>query len=187
MALYNVHDDKQLLFLHIPKTAGTSVLHWLDSKFEKAGLGYNKHIHKDLDYMNKFVTKPCKSFTIIRNPWDRIVSAYAFLSPNFGKILGTFDEFVVKLKNPDFTLREPRLFRSQTDLISQPVDYILKFENLSEDFKIIQEYLGCHDSLPVLNTTEHPRYQDYYTEKTKKIIQEIHYEDIEKFNYKFDD
>ena len=184
MPLYNLTSNKQLLFLHIPKTAGTSIIDWLDRHTNvswKSKIG----MHNSFETLDAVSSKQYSSFTVVRNPWDRIVSNYVFLEPRFRKFLGTFEEFIHKLKDPCFSLGEPRFFRPQTEWITLPIDHILKYENLSQDFKIIQDYVGKYEPLPILNTTEHKRYQDYFNDTTKKIIEEVYKSDIEKFDYTF--
>lgn len=69
------------------------------------------------------------------------------------------------------------------------VKHILRFENLKEDFKVVQEYIGTSVPLdkvpPFSNTTEHTHYSEYYNDETIKIIEEICQKDISHFNYNF--
>lgn len=185
MPLYNLSSDKQLLFLHIPKTAGTSIIHWLDTNISQGWRG-NSGRHNSFETLDVVSTKKYTSFTVVRNPWDRIVSNYVFLSPRFGKFLGSFNEFVYKLKDPYFSIGEPRFFRPQTEWITLPIDHILKFENLRNDFKIVQDYVGKYEPLQVLNTTDHINYRHFFNDETKKVIQEVYASDIESFGYTFD-
>ena len=65
-----------LIFVHIPKTGGMSTLNSL-SCFE---LIYHKNIEHDIKKIKNKKKNPedYLSFTIIRNPWDRMVSNYFF-------------------------------------------------------------------------------------------------------------
>jgi len=65
-----------LIFVHIPKTGGMSTLNSL-SCFE---LIYHKNIEYDIKKIKDKKKNPedYLSFTIIRNPWDRMVSNYFF-------------------------------------------------------------------------------------------------------------
>jgi hypothetical protein len=65
--------DDRITFIHIPKTAGASITVW-----------YLKNINENLSniYDHYFLTEietsaPLK-FTVIRNPWDRVVSIYIY-------------------------------------------------------------------------------------------------------------
>lgn len=68
-------DDTQSIFIHIPKCAGVSV--------KKALYGSRPGAHSTLsDYTCIFSLKEICTyfkFTVVRNPWDRLVSAYHFL------------------------------------------------------------------------------------------------------------
>lgn len=72
---YLPFDKAKAIFVHIPKCAGISVNKAL---FDSIGGG-----HTTLDqYINIFPPALFKSyfkFTFVRNPWDRVVSAYTFL------------------------------------------------------------------------------------------------------------
>jgi|APGre2960657444_1045066.scaffolds.fasta_scaffold30739_3 hypothetical protein len=65
-----------LIFVHIPKTGGMSTLNSL-SCFE---IIYHKNIKHDIEKIKNKNKNPENylSFTIIRNPWDRMVSNYFF-------------------------------------------------------------------------------------------------------------
>ena len=83
----NICDKYKLIFFHYPKTAGLSVVKALDIKTsDKTNLesGLRQTIGLGVDYLiwNKTIY-PDKwnnytKFTIIRNPWDRMVSLYNF-------------------------------------------------------------------------------------------------------------
>ena len=195
--VYNLFNHNQLLFLHIPKTAGTSVSSWLTKfsllcPFEDNSY---EHLHFDLETLKKQITKPYKSFNVVRNPWDRTISAYFYSLKHFSDFLSnsstyiTFEEFVLKLRD-GLSISNPNLCQTQVDWISSPVDYILKFENLDQDFTIIQNYIGKYEPLPRENTRDQDTkmpYQEYYNNTTRKIIEEICARDILEFGYKFND
>ena len=67
--------------------------------------------------------------------------------------------------------------------IQNGVTYLLKFETLEEDFKIIQNRLQCYEPLPIINTSKHEDYHKYYTQETWNIINKLFEEDIYMFNY----
>lgn len=187
--LYDINNEKQILFLHIPKNAGTSITTWLDSKASRVltgvSTGNSNFDHVSLDVLKNSAKDSVKSFTVIRNPWDRTVSGYFHMKDRFGGIVGTFDDFVKNLKDKNFSIGNPNIFQNQTDWISSDVDHILRYENLSNDFVVIQEYVGNNDPLPAEDDTAYSNYQEYYTEETQQIVREICQSDIEKFNYAF--
>lgn len=130
-------------------------------------------------------------FTIVRNPFSRVVSAFFYLK-SLG-ILGQnklFQEFIktdflkkgVKT-NPHFHQQYPSAFHQHVQFI----DYIAKLENIKEDWKFIASKINCSDKIPHKNISKHKPYQEYYDKETIKIVEEIYREDLERFGYKFGD
>jgi hypothetical protein len=66
------------------------------------------------------------------------------------------------------------------------VDYVMRYENLLEDFKVVQDKVNCHVPLIHTNKSKRTRYINYYT-KDKYInwIGESYADEIAKFNYTF--
>jgi hypothetical protein len=112
-------------FVHIPKTGGTSIGMAL-------GINYGQH--------ERASQIPAPRFTVIRHPVDRCKSAWAYtlkiggnrpLTPFAEKLerLGTFDAFV---KN-GIDIDHP-FFWPQSYWLDAPIDRVLRFERLAEDF-----------------------------------------------------
>ena len=66
---------------------------------------------------------------------------------------------------------------------SKQATHIFKYETLAEEFKVIQKYFNCNKELAIPQMIE---YQQYYTEDIKDMVYEICKEDIDWFNYTFD-
>lgn len=81
--------DSGVLFIHIPKTAGTSVARGL---YGIDGVGHYKAV--DARRLNPALFDRLYRFSITRNPWERLLSAYRFALQG-----GTDD---VLLHNHDF-------------------------------------------------------------------------------------
>ncbi|MDR5886699.1 sulfotransferase family 2 domain-containing protein [Vreelandella janggokensis] len=201
-ARYSLRDIKcyGVLFLHIPKCAGVSVN---KSLYGSLGAGHitlhNAFIGLGpFDYTNVF------KFTVVRNPWDRLVSAYFFLkSGGFGQkdqdffienISGYYDfnDFVmnwVTKENVDVWNH----FRPQSSFLSivhneVDLDFICFFESLAEDFSYIYnaKRWESFNTLANINSSDHKDYRQYYTDASKKIVEEVYEDDIRLFGYDFD-
>ena len=179
----------RLLFIHINKNAGLSIESALNLPL------YNHLTVNDYisilglsSYSSRFV------FTVVRNPWDRLVSLYHYrLKTNQNNILKfnpSFEEWVYKTfvdKHPDF-YDNPIMFQSQSAWLSnsyglQP-NRILKFESLHQDFNYLCESLKISASLPHVNQTRRDPYQKYYTsDKLIAIVADLFSDDLDSFDY----
>jgi GT2 family glycosyltransferase/ubiquinone/menaquinone biosynthesis C-methylase UbiE len=155
----------------------------------------------DYNYRNYF------KFTFVRNPWDRVLSAYYNkisqktrhdnhsineLIKYFGKDDISFKEFVEFIKTSGDYECDPH-WRSQKFIITDEngrkiANFIGKFENLEEDFKLLCHMLNItFKKLPHLVKTEHLHYSLYYDKQIKEDILNRYYEDIKYFNYRFEE
>ncbi len=189
------------LFVHIPKCAGVAVT--------KSLFGERTSDHATiLDYMLAFSEREFEDlfkFTFVRNPWDRLVSAYLFLKQGgvhesdrlwSEKHLSSFDDFEhfvtgwLKKKNVEKSLH----FRPQVRFLCRPrclhplVDFVGYFENLPNDFAAVAERLGIERRLETVNRTANKGddYRQYYSGTTEKIVREVYRDDIQAFGYDFD-
>lgn len=175
------------LFIHIPKTGGTSVKNSLN-------IISNGHNSWNCYNLKKYYT-----FSIVRNPWDRVVSNYKFCKMNenmyyyknspFGRY--NIDYEILKNKNFEKTLRLLEWnflkhigWKSQNYFICDEnknikIDKIYKFENLNElenDFNI---------KLDHLNKSYKGNYKNYFNKKLIDKVFKIYKDDIKLFNYEF--
>ena len=67
------------------------------------------------------------------------------------------------------------------------VDFVGRLENIGDDFAFIAKKIGIgKKKFPKVNVTKRRGgYEDYYTEKSRKIVEDIYKEDIKFFGYKF--
>lgn len=139
------------------------------------------------------------SFAVVRNPWDRIVSMYTFvqrkrlwISCGF-PVEPSFEEFCELAKRGQED--GPRCFYpsiKQSEWLKSPfkITEILRFENLLGDFNdFLIKYGLDHISpnLPKLNDSRRiGDYRQFYSEKTRQIVEDVYNDDIKAFNYTFD-
>lgn len=198
------YDARHAIFVHVPKTAGTSVCRALfDVKPRHAPLA--RFLAIDPDRFARYF-----KFGFVRNPWDRLFSAYSFLSGTprrqfrtvverqwVQRRLGatpTFEQFVLSLE--DRRRREAffsrKHFRPQRDWLRVPghpdagCDFIGRFESLAEDFEVVCRRLGVAPSLPALRQTAHAPYREVYSRDMIVRVGEWYAEDISLYGYRFD-
>lgn len=134
-------------------------------------------------------------FCFVRNPYERAVSDYLFLSAKKGFNI-SFLEFLRRLEEQ---MQGGPVF--QNDFDNWPmytlankvaVDYIGRYESLARDFEEILNKLGLQDrklSLPYLNTSPN-RYNDFrefYCESGAElaVVERLFKPEIEMFGYRF--
>ena len=131
-------------------------------------------------------------FGFVRNPWDRVVSLYFRKEGLQMRDKITFDEFVSWIKYSSSTCVHPVPHVNQLDWFVDPhgnilVDFIGKFEALQNDWQTISNKLGIKQNLShkKKNPSKDKHYTEYYSKKTKEIIEDKFRRDIEFFGYKF--
>lgn len=195
---------KELVFMRMPKVASGSITKAL--KWKKARI--ITHNIRDPHYLSlaeymKVNAHKKYAFTFVRNPWDRLVSAFFFLNKggvvpedqnDFEKYLkqyeGDFSLFVKEAFKTDEIFNQIH-FRPQYQWISDEngnlvTDYIGKFENLQEDFDhILKANRRFRKKLKFQKKGKHDHYKDVYTPETQAIVAEAYRKDIELFKYDF--
>lgn len=169
------------IFIHIPKTGGKSIQSALADNIQT--IGHHKtaaQIKSSIDYWNDVYT-----FSIIRNPWDRMVSTYHFkLKKRDKKVIDrSFNEWILDVlckEKPstqcDYLMKDGKII----------VDFVARFENFSSDFKKICSKIGVQKKLLHKNSTDHKKYVHYYSNKSKDAVGELFKDEIEKFGYGYD-
>ena len=199
----------KLIFIHIPKAAGTSIEKYMDIAeddrvFNTVNLTGALLKHFTASQIQKYVSTKIydsyETFTVIRNPWDRMVSMYEFskqyIMPticnfNLDFILESYSfEIFIELVEQKYL--EP-YFRDQLSYIKNSrnqiiVNNIFRFEDLGKAQNFLQKHLKRKEKLELENRTLHRKhYSQYYDDKLKTRVQKIFQEEIDFFKYKFED
>jgi len=192
--IYN--QEKKIVFTAIPKTGTRSVYQVLRGKYDFQM--YKEHCTSIPEYMKDYY-----SFTIVRNPYDRIVSMWWSTckrdliqgknnaGDNFRKLAESdnlADLLKYMISNP-YDGKGSELFTKQSDYLKHNrFDMILTNENLNEEFKTLP-FLNKGESLPNINSTTtnwgrntNPRKSDswnYINQEVLDLINEYYAEDFE--------
>lgn len=193
-------DRQRCIFVHIPKCAGVSVCR---SLFGDYGAG-----HYPISVFQEVFEPPLFDsyfkFAFVRNPWDRLLSAYRFLRRGgFNETdrrwarrhlapYRDFREFVHGWVTPD-NIASWIHFRPQVDFLSlangkSGMDFVGRYEQLHTDFRRVCERLGVDNRLLHLNSYERSDedYRAAYDTETRAIVAEVYRRDIAALAYCFD-
>lgn len=190
-------DRTKSVFIHVPKAAGSSVARTLYGKETRHFPAFVYRAINPRKFAKYF------TFGIVRNPWDRAVSAFYYLKQG-GKSssdqawaeahLADFDDFdgFVKGWLSDNNLFKGVHFQPQHHFLCDSagqimVQHIVKLERIERDFSQISVRLGINNALRRDNTSAHEDYRQYYTEESMEIVRRVYRRDIETFGYHFDE
>ncbi len=208
-------EDPPFLFVHVPKTAGSSIeeslFNYQSFDFSRVthgvSLQYKNHLNDDF-YFSLF------SFGFVRNPWDLQVSCWRYYLRNWGVDM-TFEEYIewkffgsivdmydrvpntydgnveMLVSNAFYIHRTPQTLYFIDESGKFLVNYIGAFETLQKNFTEICELAKISDDfLPHTNSSlsenDDRDYRKYYNENTKKIVASRFNMDLIVFEYDFD-
>lgn len=184
------------IFVHIPKAAGISV--------SRALFGCGVGLKTVSDYRRIFADDFWRyfKFTVVRNPFSRVVSAYEFLKRGghpawpddrryCDEVLSEykgFEDFI--LEELDQAVEEQVHFRPQVNFLTLDeelaVDYVAQLETLETDFEVICEHLGVERELPHENRTgdDRPPLTSYYErEDVADTVRTLYTDDFSLLDY----
>jgi hypothetical protein len=195
---------KCFLFVHIPKTAGNSIQSALrdysedelvalrkeQNGVERFGVRNPKYKIKKhsvlAEYRDALGDKEFRQlykFTCVRNPWDRMVSYY--FTPTQNPEIWDREKFRGIVSNAVSVADYLRLNRGETDPFEN-VDYVMRFENLDDDFRAVCATLRIPaSSLPHYNRSNREHYSKYYDEELRELVRQRFAAEIERFGYQF--
>jgi len=191
------------IFVHIPKTAGTTILDALGAEpvFDTHAPAITYRAADPMLFARAF------KFAIIRNPWDRFASTFHFLTKGTDwpmqqewaeRHIGDLDfaGFVAKLRNPLFrqVVLSERFFWPQSFWIddrdgSQLVDELFRFEDLGSVLPTIASRLGINlpATIPTHRATARAGSTALYASREMiDLVGGLYARDIERFGYQFE-
>jgi hypothetical protein len=197
--------SKNFLFIHIPKTGGNAVqkilMPYCDDKVYRRGYKKGKlndfEIENELglgrkhEWLGSYDNNPQAligdlseyfKFTIVRNPWERMVSWYCWQYPSISQRLDKdhFRENILEAKHPSM-----RQYISLGTEVA--MDYIIRYEHLESGTSSVCKKLNIpFNGLEVTNASQHPHYSRFYTPADAEFLGRKYRDDIEEWGYAFE-
>lgn len=192
-----------IVFVHIPKAAGTSINHALYGQF----IGHARAV--DIDHWGSAEVKALPSFAVTRNPWDRLVSAFRYgqrlhqfdwkMNRSVPRVIRdqvprheSFGKFVTEWLRHQDPARLNQIFQPQANFICDAkgnllVDHVGRVEELRPTLDFIRDHTGTELIVEKANPSGAPvDYRTFYTPELVDLVGGIYARDLEAFRYDFD-
>ncbi len=202
MPIYPKH---KVIFAHIPKTGGSTVTTMLKNDWvishKKTSVDQRGDGASTISKMKKIVGNEVNdyfSFSFVRNPWDRLVSAYHYVSqrrPEISEVAShrDFNSFLSAFYDNHEQMLKIRYFRPQWEYVCDQdgeicADFIGRFERFDADLKFVIQKLGLKRKI-IRNRKRSRRddYRLYYNDFGHEVVRQAYFRDISNFGYSFED
>lgn len=189
-----INPDKKFIFIHIPKTAGSSMELVFGGCDHETIYDYNTNVNIDNYY----------KFCFVRNPFDRLISSFF---KDYERIISNyniyyFSDFVYLLYDKLYeNFIPPKNFNmfSYTNYFkiiqvipqylfisinnSIKMDFIGRFESITEHWNFLSKKFDFKQNITKFNSGKHDHYSVYYNNNLKKKVEKIYAKDFELFEY----
>lgn len=208
---------RNYVFVHIPKTGGTSLALALEARAMKGDImlgdtpkaRQRRHRVQDSRTRGRLwkhstladidglvpgaVLDGLFAFTLVRNPWDRMVSYYHWLlrqsfdhpSVGLAQRVG-FTDFVAHPQTRQMFQPTPAAYYMRRADGREQCNAYIRIEHFNKDAAPLANHLGFALKLPKANQTDRDRdYRRYYTDPSARLLADICATDIARFGYSF--
>lgn len=185
--IINQKDYNSILFVHIPKTAGSSISKILDeNNLDNWKREWPRH-HDPYSYLKEanLIDERVFSFSVVRNPYTRTYSCYKqYNKTNQTDI--SFAQYLDNIKQGKISTISPLLHIPQSfyimDQDNLQVERLYKFENLKE----LEDELGWELGFYNVGNYVVESYIEDYTDKEINMVQDFYSSDFINFGYSKD-
>jgi chondroitin 4-sulfotransferase 11 len=186
-------DAHRCIFIHVPKTAGSSMAESLFGSPSRH-VAYTEYLRANPRKFRRYF-----KFAFVRDPFDRLVSTWSYLkgggmtqadaefaSHHLARF-SEFGKFVLEGLDRSEIISWVH-FRPQSDFLATPegavmVDFVGRFERLEEDFAFVAKRLGIAARLPKANSSGHAPFASCYSPETAAVVAKVYARDLDAFSY----
>jgi len=205
-------ESKRFLFVHVQKTAGTSITELLApyalapsaSRLNKlaSDLGLRRdwrrcHLrrHAPLARAERLLPRELFrslfKFAFVRNPWDRLVSWYAYIledrQHHRHRTVRGLPDFAAFVRSKAGKRRASQWWMLQDSAGRLGVDFVGRYEHLERDIAEVCSRLGIGQRpLARAKASRHAPFQTFYTPALADFVARHWAREIEAFGYGFD-
>jgi hypothetical protein len=199
---------KHILFIHIPKTGGTTLESYLNNKYSQFLINYSPNnklipetqyqnkslqhqfyttIYKYRDILNVNFDDELKIITIVRNPYHRLVSDLFYFnlinkSTNCQKVYDILKNYIHSDDWDNHNMPQYKFITDENETLINNIT-IFKTENLTND--IINYGFSDYDNrIENKGSEDAINYMKYLNYDSIKLINQVYLKDFELFDYK---
>ncbi len=192
-------EAKRIIFVHIPKTGGTSIQTSLQSIDDLPNALRIRTKHETLRGFCSRTNIDINGYTVLavtRHPLERWVSLFHYLvkfKARSGKhivSLTTADDLVHSLRDRDDGLMKTHSIKPQYSFLESGLNMkpdlkfrILRFESLEQDFRNFCQAFHLDLQLPRLNVSKSHDYRAELTSTSMDYLHTYYQKDFETFGY----
>lgn len=204
-----ISHERRCIFIHIPKCAGTTVedVLWPGKRSEAdLWMGFisaygNRYQTGGLQHLTASLVREAVGdrifsqylkFAVVRNPWDRAASQYAFMrrrgdlrafiGMNESDDFPTYLRRIQKYRHVQWETQERFLCDEAGNLL---VDEIIRFERFDLEFGAFLKRLGITKCIPHAKSGNRGPVGSLYDSETIEIVAKMYAGDIARFGYVF--
>lgn len=215
--------ERGFIFVHAPKTGGTALAMALEEgapasdlligdtpealrrrhlqwpRIRDAGAAGRVWKHSTLADVEGLISRDdmarLLTFTLVRNPWDMLVSYYhwlqlqSFAHPAVGlsKAL-SFSDFIAHPMIAGSFRDAPAASYMRDGAGAEHCDLYIRLEHFAQDSQLLEAHLGRPLRMPRANASPRDRdWRVYYSDADAALVADICAQDIARFGYRFDD
>lgn len=207
-----INDKRRFIFIHVPKSAGTSMMQalvrlpgnnrrWCAASNHEPIKDFLANWPRRRSLLDRILQRSPAGYAtcaFVRNPWDRLASLYRYLIEKKQRKPGvsdlrSFADFLDQAARGVAWINGLHSFRNQVDFFQDEqgriaIDFVGHYEHLAEDVGLLSDRLGIPIRLPHVNRSSNAGrdYRHDYTDRLVEFVQDRFKRDIVQFGYEFD-